>query len=74
VILDYCAQQKLPVDVRDITFAEAHLADEIFLCNSVFGIWPVTELRCEDSAQHLAVGPVTRMLQRALGEPFLNHA
>jgi 4-amino-4-deoxychorismate lyase len=74
VILDYCAQHKMPVDVRDIRFAEVHLVDEIFLCNSIFGIWPVTELRCEDTVQHLPAGPVTRMLQQTLGEPFLNHA
>jgi 4-amino-4-deoxychorismate lyase len=74
VILDYCAQHNLPVDVRDVSFAEIHFADEMFLCNSVFGIWPVTELRCKDTVQHLPVGPVARMLQDALEEPSLNHA
>lgn len=73
VILDYCMQHNLPVDIREISFTEVHLADEIFLCNSVFGIWPVTELRCEDTVQLLPVGPVARMFQSALGELSLNH-
>jgi 4-amino-4-deoxychorismate lyase len=27
--------------VRDVEFAELLAADELFLCNSVFGLWPV---------------------------------
>lgn len=38
----------MPVEVRDVRLEELHAADEVFLTNSVFGIWPVAQLesRC----------------------------
>ncbi len=74
VILEYCAQNQLQVVEREIPIAEALEADEIFMCNSVFGIWPVTELRCEDTVQHLSIGPFARMLQNVMTEPVPSHA
>lgn len=38
-------------------------ADELFLTNALIGIWPVRRL----GEHRLAVGPVTRRLQRAMG-------
>lgn len=37
-------------------------ADELFLCNSLIGVWPVTQL----ADTRLAVGPVTRWCQQQL--------
>ncbi|AYC33401.1 aminodeoxychorismate lyase [Pseudomonas cavernae] len=45
--------------VRDIGYAELPGADELFLCNSLYGIWPVRALQDHD----WPVGPVTRKLQ-----------
>jgi 4-amino-4-deoxychorismate lyase len=48
-----------PVEVRDIDYAELLDADEVFLCNSVYGVWPVRALGAHD----WPVGPLTRKLQ-----------
>lgn len=45
-----------------VTLADLHAADEIFMTNSQFGIWPVRRL--ED--RRLTPGPVTRTLMDAL--------
>jgi len=67
VILDMCQEQQLLVHVRDVPFAEIHTADEMFLCNSVFGICPVSEVRSGTGRQLLMIGSVTRMLQDLIG-------
>jgi len=41
---------------------EVEAADELFLCNSLIGIWPITQL----DGRHYQYGPVTRQLQMAL--------
>jgi len=66
VILAMCHEQQLPLQVRDVPFAEVHAADEIFLCNSVFGIWPVTEVRYPAGRRRLETGSVTRALQELI--------
>lgn len=38
-------------------------AEEIFVCNSVLGIWPVTQLRFRDQERQLQVGPWAREAQ-----------
>lgn len=43
-------------------------ADEIFVCNSLIGIWPVRQL---EQRQWLVPGPMTRSLQERLGHPRL---
>lgn len=48
-----------PVQVRDIAYDELLRADEVFLCNSQYGIWPVRAL----DGHHWPVGPLTRKLQ-----------
>lgn len=49
----------LTCEVRDIGFDELLAADEVFLCNSLYGIWPVRALQAHD----WPVGPLTRKLQ-----------
>ena len=34
----------VPLAIRDVSMAELATADEVFLCNSQFGIWPVRAL------------------------------
>lgn len=52
----------MSVEVRDVAFAELLAADEVFLCNSLYGIWPVRALEARD----WSVGPATRKLQAIL--------
>lgn len=50
----------------DITRADLVGAQERFVCNSVFGIWPVTGLA--PGGESFESGPETRQLQRRLAE------
>lgn len=59
VLLEQAAALGIAVAVRDISYAELLAADEVFVCNSVYGIWPVRHLE----QQSWPVGPVTRKLQ-----------
>jgi len=57
------------VEVKQLTLSEVLNADEVFVCNSVFGIYPVT--RIDADGQVLArfkVGPVTRTCQDQLAK------
>jgi len=47
--------------------AELLAADEAFVCNSVFGLWP---LRALGQRRWSAPGPLTRMLSQALAHPY----
>lgn len=43
-VISYAASRSIPVQIRDLTQAEVLDADELFLVNSVFGVWPVRAL------------------------------
>lgn len=58
-LLQQAAAQGIALQVRDISRDELLAADEVFLCNSLYGIWPVRELQGHD----WPVGPLTRKLQ-----------
>jgi 4-amino-4-deoxychorismate lyase len=49
----------IPVQITDIPLEQLQWADEVFVCNSVYGIWPVRAY----AALHWPVGPLTRKLQ-----------
>jgi 4-amino-4-deoxychorismate lyase len=49
----------VPVAVADISLEQLQQADEVFVCNSVYGIWPVREC----AGMSWSVGPLTRKLQ-----------
>ncbi|VVQ19516.1 aminodeoxychorismate lyase [Pseudomonas fluorescens] len=49
----------IPTQITDITLDQLQWADEVFACNSVYGIWPV----CAYAALSWPVGPLTRKLQ-----------
>ena len=50
--------------VADISLAQLQQADEVFVCNSVYGIWPV--LGC--GPMSWSAGPLTRKLQAIAGD------
>ncbi|MNM50837.1 Aminodeoxychorismate lyase [compost metagenome] len=60
-LLEQARASAIPVQVRDVPFDELERADEVFVCNSVYGIWPVRGI----SALNLnwSPGPLTRKLQ-----------
>ncbi|NWL80239.1 aminodeoxychorismate lyase [Pseudomonas taiwanensis] len=58
-LLDSAKAEGLQAEVRDITYDEFLQADEVFLCNSLFGVWPVRSV----TGHHWPVGPLTRKLQ-----------
>ncbi|AZF06847.1 aminodeoxychorismate lyase [Pseudomonas sp. R5-89-07] len=49
----------VPVAVADIDPEQLRQADEVFMCNSVYGIWPVREC----AGMSWSVGPLTRKLR-----------
>jgi len=63
-IMARAAGLALPLSECDVSYAELMQADEVFLCNSLYGIWPVTGLaECV-----WPVGPLTRKLQTVVAD------
>ncbi len=63
-LLDRARQAGLAVRVRDVEYHELIGADELFMCNSLYGIWPVVAFR-----EHAwPVGNVTLTLQSLLAD------
>ncbi|HLA30290.1 MAG TPA: aminodeoxychorismate lyase [Pseudomonas sp.] len=58
-LLEQAAALGIECQVRDLGYAELLAGDEVFLCNSLYGIWPVRALLTHD----WPVGPLTRKLQ-----------
>ena len=62
VVREIAETRGVPLEVADIPVAEARESQELFLTNSVIGIWPVREF----NGKAYAVGPVTRELMEDL--------
>ena len=45
---------------REVSLTELTHASELFLCNSVFGVWPVIKMVENDTVLHWSVGPLAR--------------
>jgi len=45
VLIDICLEYEIPVQQQTMTKAFVLAADEVFVTNSVVGIWPITELQ-----------------------------
>lgn len=73
LLLDSLAPaQGITVTEAAISVEELMAAREWFVCNSVFGLWPVIGLAPEGA--HWAVGEQTRQLQRAFNSWLENHS
>ncbi|MES2818423.1 MAG: aminodeoxychorismate lyase [Pseudomonadota bacterium] len=59
-LLTQAEREGIPLAVRDLAYSELLEADEVFVCNSQYGIWPVRALHVHG----WPVGPLTRKLQR----------
>lgn len=64
-VIEWAAEHGVPCWVRQFGLAELLVADEIFLVNSVIGLWPVRELSGRDWSHH----PISMQVQE-----WLNHA
>lgn len=58
-ILFQAESQGIPTQVADISLVQLEQADEVFVCNSVYGIWPVRAC----AGMSWSAGPLTRKLQ-----------
>jgi 4-amino-4-deoxychorismate lyase len=63
-VVDLADAAGIACEIRDVDFAELHDAEEVFLTNSVIGLWPVVAL----DAQRWQPGPLARRLQALIGE------
>lgn len=68
ILEQFVPKLKLNSEVRPLALDELFTADEIFLCNSVTGIWPVTEISDTYGSriQHWPVGQTTLKIQHLL--------
>lgn len=67
-LLERCGREGIPVDVRPVEPASLALAPEVFLCNSVFGVWPVRSMTGPEQSPEWPIGPLTRRVQQWLSE------
>lgn len=58
-LLDAAGREGIPLRIGDLFLEDVMQADEVFLCNSVYGIWPV----CSFESLNWSPGPLTRKLQ-----------
>ena len=61
-VLKQLQAQDIPCRQEGLSPAELRQAEEVWLCNSVYGIWPVRSLSTEPQ-QHWGRGPLTARLQ-----------
>ncbi len=59
------------VNVAPITLDQLQHADEIFVCNSINGIWPVLSLQTPDHTWHFASGDRARQAQACFTEALV---
>ncbi len=62
VIRQWVLETGLAVEERRLDLTDLQQADEVFVCNSIIGIWPVTRL----GDRQWPVGPITVQLQQRL--------
>lgn len=63
-LIELARRSGVVVEIEDVSIEQLLHADEVFLCNSLFGIWPVQRLM----TRHWSVGPLTRKLQHRLAK------
>jgi len=59
IIMTLAADHGLSVIEHEFTKDELLSADELFVCNSIIGIWPIRQIE----AAHFSVGPITQSIQ-----------
>jgi 4-amino-4-deoxychorismate lyase len=64
-VIEWAAKHGVPCWVRQFGLAELLVADEVFLVNSVIGLWPVRELSGRNWSYHLLSMQVQEWLNHA---------
>ena len=65
VVMDVARQQDVRCVTGHFTVRDLAAADEVFLTNSIIGIWPVCRI---DAEEYSSPGEITRLLQRNIGK------
>lgn len=58
-LLEHAQACAIPLRISDVPLERLYAAEEVFTCNSLYGVWPVRRL----GAQRWPVGELTRTLQ-----------
>lgn len=66
IIIDYAKHHNWPCQVKSIKLADLMRAEELFLCNSIIGIWPIRKV----VDKQFNVGERTRQLQELIFKDF----
>lgn len=69
IIISLAKQLSVQVQEKSCTLAELQQADEIFLTNSIIGLWPVRQLQ----KRSYSIGGLTRKLQSELQQLKMQH-
>jgi 4-amino-4-deoxychorismate lyase len=59
-IITACDKLNIPLKISNLRIKDILDCEEIFVCNSIFGLWPATKIECI----HKSVGPICRLLQK----------
>jgi 4-amino-4-deoxychorismate lyase len=65
VILDLAKDLGIETEVRPVSLADVRAAQEVLVCNSLIGVWPVVAI---DQLGAFECGPLTRQLQAVLSQ------
>ena len=65
-IIQLAKEKKIKVSEDNLSLDDLYEANEIFICNSVIGIWPVKNIGDYYFSTSLSSNPVTRQLQNLL--------
>lgn len=68
IMRQWLLQKAAPVQVTILREEALLAAKEVFVCNSVFGIWPVSSLQWDSHVRHFDIGAKTRHLQSLFEE------
>ncbi len=64
LVIDLARAHDIPLHIADVTLDELLAADELFVVNSVIGLWPIVTI----DGKTWAKGPLTTRLQQLLGD------
>ncbi|MDH3325937.1 MAG: aminodeoxychorismate lyase [Gammaproteobacteria bacterium] len=73
-ILNIASEKEITLEVIDLSMKQLEQADEVFVCNSVIGLWPVRKIKEKrfliapvySRATETSANPITRFLQKSL--------
>lgn len=70
VVIDLLRQMKMQLEVRTIVLPELRSVNEVFVCNSVIGIWPVTCIEWGGEELRFTTDETSRAIQSHVRNVF----